>query len=98
MPESGFNFFEGGEDQQHHHFNHSNPLDRLLSPQERLAILETKFDQISSDNAIIKEKLEELLQLKHKGMGAVWLVSLIIGTGLLGLLSSVVGFINKGHL
>lgn len=93
-----FNPFEGGEEQQHHHFPHSNPLDRLLSPQERLAILETKFDQIATDTAIVKEKLEELVQLKHKGMGAVWLVGLIVGTGIMGLLSNILSFINKGHL
>ncbi len=66
--------------------------------QERIAILETRFDQLIVDVADIKTKMDELISLKHKGLGAFWLVGLLISTGIVGLVSAVTGFFNKGHL
>jgi len=83
------------------HYQSPTPLihtDRSVGRPERLAILETKFEQIAADNAEIKAKLNELLELKHKGFGALWLVGLVISTGLLGGVLTVANFFNKGHL
>lgn len=61
---------------------------------ERVAILETRM----GDLAEIKDKLDELLHLKSKGIGALWLVSLIVGSGILGLVTMVTSFFNRPHL
>ena len=82
--------------------SHHSPVQHVspvgLSAQERIAVLETRFDQLIIDNKDIKDKLEELVNLKHRGLGAFWLVGLIIGTGVVGFISTVLGFLNKGHL
>lgn len=61
---------------------------------ERVAILETRMD----DFAEIKDKLDELLHLKSKGIGALWLVSLIVGSGLIGVIAMIISFFNRPHL
>lgn len=43
---------------------------------ERIKALEVKWERF----AAIEAKLDELLELKSKGMGAFWLASLIVGT------------------
>lgn len=94
MPSSLDNF---GTDHQHHRMvEHSSP-DRNLSPAERLAVLETKFDQMKEDHAIIMTKLDDLLELKHKGLGAVWFISLILGAGITAAIGAAVS-IFKGHV
>ena len=65
---------------------------------ERIAILETKFETLQGDLTHIKQQLDELLHLKSKGMGALWLVSLIIGSGMLGLILTLVNFFSKSHV
>lgn len=69
-----------------------------LTVLERISILETQFDQYKIDTKEIKDKLDELIQLKAKGVGALWLVSLIVGTGLFGLFSSMIALFSKPHL
>lgn len=65
-----------------------------LSLPERVAVLETRMDDLLE----IKEKLDELLHLKSKGIGALWFVSLIVGSGLLGLVTTIMAWLNKPHL
>lgn len=52
---------------------------------ERVAILETKFENLEATLLAIEHKLDDLLVLKNKGMGALGLVSILIGSGVLGL-------------
>jgi hypothetical protein len=65
---------------------------------ERLAIVELKLEQYSlqcareraetkSDISAMDAKLDELLGLKNKGMGAFWLASSLLGTSLIGAVS-----------
>lgn len=62
---------------------------------ERVAVLETKLEKLDS----IESKLDDLLHLKSKGMGALWLVSLLVGSGMLGLVAAIVSFFhNRPHL
>lgn len=62
---------------------------------ERVAVLEIQM----KDLAEIKEKLDELLKLKAQGMGAISLISVLVGSGLLGLLATLFAvFKAKGHL
>lgn len=61
---------------------------------ERVAVLETRLNDLDE----IKGKLDELLHLKSKGAGALWLVSLVIGSAIVGLFSNIVQFFNRPHL
>ncbi len=66
---------------------------------ERVAIMETKVTDVQNKLEEITGKLDDLLTLKAKGMGAIGLVSLLVGSGLLGIIYAVVQFFtNKPHL
>ena len=65
---------------------------------ERIAVLETRFDTMEKDLGEIKTKLDSLLELKTKGMGAVGLVGLIVSSGVIGLIMMAVNFFKPGHL
>lgn len=65
---------------------------------ERVAILETEWAQIQTDIAAIKGKLDDLLQLKSQGIGALWLVGIIISSGVLGLIALVGSWFNHPHV
>jgi hypothetical protein len=72
--------------------NEFNPLG------ERIAVLETKMEQYELDVKNINEKLDELLELKHKSAGALGLISLIIGSGVIGLITLITQYFNRPHL
>lgn len=65
---------------------------------ERVAVLETELKEARSELTEIKEKLDELLLLKAKGMGALTLVSLLIGSGLVGIIYTVIKLFGSPHL
>lgn len=65
---------------------------------ERVAVLETRVTQINESLEDIKQKLDELLTLKAKGMGAIGLVTLVVGSGLLGLITICFQLFNRPHL
>lgn len=66
---------------------------------ERIAVLETQMMEIKSDISAIRGSVDQLLELKTKGMGALWLVGLVLGSGLLGVVTLVMGFFsNRPHL
>lgn len=65
---------------------------------ERVAVLETKVVEFQKDLTEIKDKLDDLLTLKAKGMGAIGLVSLVVGSGLLGIIALIVQFFARPHL
>lgn len=63
---------------------------------ERLAKLETEVKQILAAQTEFKEnweevnrKLDDLLSLRNKGIGAFWLASILTGTGIIGVLASM---------
>jgi hypothetical protein len=70
----------------------------LIETATRVAVLETKFEQMEEDLKKISSKLDELLELKAKGMGAVGLVSLVVGSGVLGLIMMVINFFKGPHI
>lgn len=73
-------------------------MDHLSIP-ERVTALETERERLKEDLDEIKSKLDDLLHLKSKGIGAFWLVGLVISSGLLGLFSTIANlFSNKPHL
>ncbi len=60
----------------------------------RLAVLEHRVNNIDMKLSAIDNKLESLLQLKSKGMGAFWLASLIFGTSVVSLVAVMVSWIK----
>ncbi len=56
---------------------------------DRLAALEFKMAHMQDNIESINEKLDELLTLKNKGIGAFWLASTIVGTGIIGLFTQL---------
>lgn len=74
-------------------------MDRETDLGQRVAVLETEWQRTKDDLKEIKEKLDELLQLKSRGIGAIQLVSLIIGSGVIGIIVTVMNlFSGKPHL
>lgn len=61
------------------------------SPQERLASLEAQVSELRDEQQKMIGKLDELLSIKDKGVGAFWFVSAIFGSGIV---ASVVAIIN----
>lgn len=59
--------------------------EREIETAERIAVLEFQVRLMQITVEETNKKLDQLLELKTKGMGAVWLVSLLFGSGLLGL-------------
>ena len=55
---------------------------------ERIAVVEHQVSKLVHDVKSMDEKLDQLLELKAKGMGAFWFASLIVGTGVAGMFST----------
>jgi hypothetical protein len=58
----------------------------------RLALLESQVNTLIEQMEQRDKKLDELLALKHKGMGAVWLAALIFGSSLVAGLGAIVSW------
>jgi len=56
----------------------------ILSIPERLAVLETKIEHLVSQHDTVLEKIETLLEFKHKGLGALGFATAIVGSSILG--------------
>lgn len=63
---------------------------------ERLALLEYKDTLRESKLNDIDKKLDELLTLRQKGVGAFWLASSLLGTGIIGAIFMVVQYFRGG--
>jgi hypothetical protein len=62
---------------------------------ERLAVLETKMDANEKHLASMDAKLDDLLALRHKGIGAFWLAATLTGTGIIGGMSLLWDWLSK---
>jgi hypothetical protein len=79
--------------------SNNNNFDFPIKPlNERVAVLETKFEDFDTKLETIGKKLDDLLTLKAQGMGALGLVSLLVGSGLVGILITVIQFFNRPHI
>lgn len=67
---------------------------------ERITVLETERTQSNRDIADIKSKLDDLLTLKSKGLGALWLIGIILvaGSGIVAFMSNILTLIGKPHI
>lgn len=64
----------------------------MTTEAERLASLETRMLAAEERDKEIIDKLDDLLALKNKGMGAFWLASILIGAIFTGIVSFVSDF------
>lgn len=70
---------------------------------ERVVRLETEVNQLTkmlqehqTTTKEMNEKLDSLLTLRHKGVGAFWLASAVLGTGIIGFLQWFVELVRHG--
>ncbi len=54
---------------------------------ERIAALETQMGYIKAELEQSNRKLDDLLALRNKGLGAFWLMTMLFGTSVFGLFS-----------
>ena len=84
----------------------ASSMDLQVEHAERLMRLETQLSQISEDikkyveadlaaHNELCDKVDGLLALKEKGMGALWLASAILGTGLLGIAYACINWLKS---
>ena len=59
---------------------------------ERIAVVEHKVEELSQRVKGMDDKLDQLLELKAKGMGAFWFASLIVGTGVAGMFTTFIAW------
>lgn len=76
-------------------------LDRMMTEYElrqaeRIATLELEVKTLKELISNIDGKMDELLSLKQKGMGAIWFATILFGAGSLGLTSFLMSWF-KGH-
>lgn len=66
---------------------------------ERISVLETERIQTKEDIKEIKAKLDELLQLKSKGLGALWFITMlfVLGSGMAAFVYNILGSMPKPH-
>ena len=73
--------------------------------EERIAVLEAKVELLSvqvsthaeetrTEYKTLESKLDDILALKNKGMGAIWLASALFGSGLIGLATVFVNWLK----
>ena len=67
----------------------------------RLTKLEVEMEQVLKSQEefkvsikSIEDKLDSLIALKHKGAGAFWLASILMGTGIWGFASTMWDYFN----
>lgn len=61
----------------------------------RLALLEANVTSLVTIMEERDKKLDELLTLKHRGMGAIWLATLIFGSSLLAAAGTLISWIRS---
>ena len=68
----------------------------LIKDGERITAVEVKVEDLVKKVETMDQKLDQLLELKSKGMGAFWLASLILGTGIMGMFASFITWFKGG--
>lgn len=70
--------------------------ERLASVEVEVRELKREFDEHKQDTKDefekVNSKLDDLLAIKHKGMGAFWLASALVGTGIIGFFWQVINW------
>lgn len=58
----------------------------------RLAVIEVQIKSLIEEMEKRDKKIDELLALKNRGLGAIWLVTLIFGSSLIAGLATVISW------
>jgi len=66
-------------------------IQRITVLEQEVKTLNNEVNELKEDNKKIIGKLDELLELRSKGMGVVWLLSGLFGTGLIGIFYTYFG-------
>lgn len=61
---------------------------------ERIAALEVQVAYVRAEQAEISKKLDDLLAMRDKGIGAFWLASALFGTSVLGVVAIFVSWLK----
>lgn len=61
---------------------------------ERVAALETRMEQIERGQTSMDGKLDDLLALRNKGVGAFWLATSLAGVGAISIFLQVTHWIG----
>jgi len=73
-------------------------LERLRALEVQISTLNKEMTQHFVDDRVFQEsvdgKLDELLELRNKGIGAFWLVSTIIGGGFVGAVITLLNWLK----
>ncbi len=67
-----------------------------ITQAERIAALEVRVSDMQRSQQEINNKLDELLALRNKGIGAFWLSSGLLGTGIVGFIVQFIEWIRHG--
>lgn len=65
-----------------------------LSQPERITALEVQMQTVIKVQEEMNDKLDELLGLRNKGIGAFWLVSGLAGTGMVGIFFTILEWVK----
>jgi len=66
--------------------------DREIEQAEKVAVLELEVRLLRENLQNITNKLDELLALRQKGLGAFWLASTLLGTGIVGAVVAIINY------
>ena len=64
----------------------------IISQAERIAALEVRVGDMQKQQQEINDKLDTLLAMRHKGIGAFWLASALLGTGIVGFIAQLISW------
>lgn len=67
-------------------------LHNIISQAERIAALEVRVGDMQKQQQEINDKLDTLLAMRHKGIGAFWLASALLGTGIVGFIAQLISW------
>lgn len=59
---------------------------------ERIAALEVRVLDLLATNQEANQKLDDLLAMRNKGIGAFWLASTLLGTGIVGFIVQLISW------
>lgn len=62
---------------------------------ERITALEVEVRLLKQDVEKMNDKLDQLLALKHKGAGAFWFFSAILGSSVIGAVSLIADYFRS---
>lgn len=59
---------------------------------ERIMALEVRVAEMQVQQREINDKLDTLLAIRNKGLGAFWLASTLLGTGIVGFVVQIISW------